>query len=211
MKRLSREARRASILDAAGRILSSQGFAGARCADIAREAGVSPALLFRHFPTLRSLEESVVQEARKRCSIRWPRGLSRLLPREALAALAASLTHAFRRDPVLLRLLLFGALSKKGGCAGALRREIRRLELRLGSLLRYWGLRGWIEVVRDPEAHARWCVASWMHLVLAREVLGTRTGAGMLEKSVQVFLKPLERIRWSEDSDLARAVRRKVR
>lgn len=57
--RMSAEARRGSILEAARDAFITSGFAGARTRDIAARAGVNEALLFRHFPN----KEAIFQEA----------------------------------------------------------------------------------------------------------------------------------------------------
>ena len=48
-KRLTAEARRAEILDAASAVFSARGYHAAAIDDIAREAGVSKALIYEHF------------------------------------------------------------------------------------------------------------------------------------------------------------------
>src|SRR5262245_60429596 len=58
-KRLAAADRRESILVAATDAFATEGFAGARTQRIARAAGVSEALLFRHFPTKAALHAAV--------------------------------------------------------------------------------------------------------------------------------------------------------
>jgi AcrR family transcriptional regulator len=58
-KRLRHADRRESILAAATGAFASDGFGGARTQQIARAAGVSEALLFRHFPTKQALYDAV--------------------------------------------------------------------------------------------------------------------------------------------------------
>jgi TetR/AcrR family transcriptional regulator len=57
--RLASADRRESILAAATHAFAAEGFGGARTQQIARAAGVSEALLFRHFPTKAALYEAV--------------------------------------------------------------------------------------------------------------------------------------------------------
>lgn len=57
--RMSAEARRGSILEAAQSAFLTSGFAGTRTRDIAAKAGVNEALLFRHFAN----KEAIFQEA----------------------------------------------------------------------------------------------------------------------------------------------------
>ncbi|HET6600676.1 MAG TPA: helix-turn-helix domain-containing protein [Gaiella sp.] len=54
-RRLPAEARRRAIVQAALRVFASGSYAGSTTAEIAREAGVSEPLLYRHFPSKRDL------------------------------------------------------------------------------------------------------------------------------------------------------------
>jgi len=58
-RRLASADRRESILAAATDAFAAEGFGGARTQRIARAAGVSEALLFRHFPTKAALYDAV--------------------------------------------------------------------------------------------------------------------------------------------------------
>jgi len=58
-QRLASADRRESILAAATHAFAAEGFGGARTQQIARAAGVSEALLFRHFPSKAALYEAV--------------------------------------------------------------------------------------------------------------------------------------------------------
>ena len=60
--RLSSAGRRASIIAAAKAVFARHGLEGARTQQIARAAGVSEALLFRHFPTKTHIYRAVLRE-----------------------------------------------------------------------------------------------------------------------------------------------------
>lgn len=60
--RLSSVGRRASIIAAARAVFARHGLEGARTQQIARAAGVSEALLFRHFPTKTHIYRAVLRE-----------------------------------------------------------------------------------------------------------------------------------------------------
>ena len=60
-KRLKAEDRRARIIDAALHLFSEKGFSGTRTREIARRAGISEALIFRHFRS----KEQLYNEALK--------------------------------------------------------------------------------------------------------------------------------------------------
>ena len=60
-KRLERSKRRQIILDAARQAFLASGYSGARTRDIAERAGVTEALLYRHFASKEELfEEAIV-------------------------------------------------------------------------------------------------------------------------------------------------------
>ncbi len=72
--RLSAEARRAAILEAARKVFAAKGFHGTTTRKLAEAAGVSEALLFKHFPTKEALytalhvpcgDEQTTAEARR--------------------------------------------------------------------------------------------------------------------------------------------------
>jgi AcrR family transcriptional regulator len=60
-KRLTAEARRAAILDAASAVFSARGYHSASIDDIAGEAGVSKALIYEHFSSKQELHQKLVE------------------------------------------------------------------------------------------------------------------------------------------------------
>ncbi|MCW9012251.1 MAG: TetR/AcrR family transcriptional regulator [Gammaproteobacteria bacterium] len=61
-KRLSAEARRESIIEAAKALFAQQGFHGVSIDEIVNKVGVSPAILYRHFKSKEELYQAVLQE-----------------------------------------------------------------------------------------------------------------------------------------------------
>jgi AcrR family transcriptional regulator len=111
--RLSAPDRRKELLTAALDLFAKQGFRGTTTKEIARRAGISEALLFRHFPSKEVLYWSVLQE---QCEVRRGRAsLDALLQSESsdadlFAAIAEDLLTRNFADSRLYRLLLFSAL-----------------------------------------------------------------------------------------------------
>ncbi len=218
MKHLSRRDRRESILIAAQKALARRGFLGTRTLDFAREAGVSCALLFRYFPTLKDLQRAVMERGLKRSPASWPKHLSRLQPRVAFKEVAAVLVGGIDQDPNLLRLALFGALSEVPDSALLLWRDCLRAERIVTSLIRTWKTNGWIHNHAEPTGLARLIVSSWIGESVVRHLFGIRrTGrslnrmmdgvAGLLEVSVRAAPRDLSeapegRARTSVPSDL---------
>jgi AcrR family transcriptional regulator len=60
-KRLSAEARREAILDAALEVFAGRGYNGASIDEIAQTAGISKALIYEHFPSKRELHVSLLE------------------------------------------------------------------------------------------------------------------------------------------------------
>jgi len=103
--------RQASIIAAAASLFAQKGFNGTTTREIAKTAGISEALLFRHFPTKRALYAAILAEKVQ---------ISQLLATVEEAAEKRDDTRVFTliasfrihrgTDPTLLRLLLFSAL-----------------------------------------------------------------------------------------------------
>lgn len=111
MKKLPSGERRDKILKAAISLFSQGGFAGTTTRQIARKAGISEALLFRHFPRKERLYDAILQ---KKMEENTPRILGNLPvdggPELLLRTLARRLVRAHEDDPSFLRLFLFSAL-----------------------------------------------------------------------------------------------------
>lgn len=110
--RLSTVERREQIVVAAMKCFADRGFEGTTTRMLARAAGVSEGLIFRHFPTKRSLYKAII--ARR---IQEPP--SGLMPAEAaergddravLTSIASTLVARVHRDPSFMRLMFFSAL-----------------------------------------------------------------------------------------------------
>lgn len=110
--------RRAQIIESARRVFAQKGFAAARTRDIAAEAGVNEAMLYRHFPSKEELFEASVLESIDAAMIRAlenAKGISR-----DLAGSADRIEIGIR---TFFRALLtyLWASSGRAGLAGGLR------------------------------------------------------------------------------------------
>jgi TetR/AcrR family transcriptional regulator len=109
--RTSAAERQASIISAAASLFAAKGFNGTTTREIAQKAGISEALVFKHFPTKRALYAAILAEKVQ---------LSQLMDSVEAAAEKRDDAEVFRliarfriyrgADPTLLRLLLFSAL-----------------------------------------------------------------------------------------------------
>jgi AcrR family transcriptional regulator len=184
VKHLSPQERRNSILIAARRALASRGFFGTRTRDFAREAGVSCALLFRYFPTLKDIHRAVMEHGLKRFPPPWSKKLCNLRPRAGLRAAAEILVGSIDRDPDLLRLALFGALAGMPDSAFLLWRDLLRAERGVASLIRAWKVKRWVSPDADATGIARLIVSAWMGEAVVRHLFGLRVTARSLNQMV---------------------------
>jgi TetR/AcrR family transcriptional regulator len=113
--RMSGAERRQHFIDAALHLFSSSGFRGTSTRAIAEAAGVSEALLFRHFPSKADLYAAILQQkARESGFAARFDTLRRLARRGDDAALVQYLVRiilaSYQRDPDFERLMLYAAL-----------------------------------------------------------------------------------------------------
>ncbi|VAW79828.1 hypothetical protein MNBD_GAMMA15-1847 [hydrothermal vent metagenome] len=110
-KRLKASERKAAILAVAKVLFSDKGYHGVAVDEIARRVGVSPAILYRHFPSKEALYEEVLNQiACKRESyveavVQSDGGFS-----EVLRMITRRYVESVSRDPDYLRMELQSAL-----------------------------------------------------------------------------------------------------
>jgi AcrR family transcriptional regulator len=111
--RFTAAGRREQILSVATRLFARQGFQGTTTKQIAEHAGVTEALIFRHFPSKESLYWAVIQAKIGEASPRDRMRVKLNAPgtdAEILAGLAAEILQRRAKDQTLSRLLLYSAL-----------------------------------------------------------------------------------------------------
>ena len=151
--RLSAEARRQAVLDSACRAFFELSYRGATTAGIAREAGISEPILYRHFGSKRDLYIACLDEA-------W-RSL-RAFAEEALAenpgGCLGKIADGYLKKRGGLRLvdLWIQALNEASDplIAKAVRKQIREVHDFFADVIRRGQVEGAIHPERDPEAEA---------------------------------------------------------
>jgi AcrR family transcriptional regulator len=109
--RASAQERQASIILTAASLFAAKGFSGTTTKDIAKTAGVSEALVFKHFPTKRALYAAILAEKAQYSELRGAvEEAAKKQDDERLFTLLASYRIRKNADPTLLRLLLYSAL-----------------------------------------------------------------------------------------------------
>ncbi|MEO1583257.1 MAG: helix-turn-helix domain-containing protein [Planctomycetota bacterium] len=74
-KRLTADARRAQLLDVAADLFADRGYARATTAEIARAAGVTEPVIYRHFQSKRDLFVALVEQTAEQTLDLWRRSL----------------------------------------------------------------------------------------------------------------------------------------
>ncbi len=187
-QRLTAEARRQAVLDTACRVFSKSSYRGATTAEIAREAGISEPILYRHFGSKRDLYLACLDEA-------WR--TFREVSEEAIAAdpdsCLGAIGDAYMAKRARIRMvdLWIQALTEASEdrvIAAALRRQVREVHDFLADVIRDGQARGVIVADRDPVAEA------W--IFVAAGLLATMDGrlGGLLGDDLQRVRS--ERRRW---------------
>lgn len=109
--RLPAAERRLAIVDAALSVFSSGSYAGATTAEIAREAGVSEPILYRHFASKRELYFACLDEAWGRIKARIEASMEELGPEEGWRAIGPA---TMREIKTLLPSLWMQAITEAG-------------------------------------------------------------------------------------------------
>jgi AcrR family transcriptional regulator len=185
--RLPAQARRQAVLDSACRVFSKASYRGATTAEIAREAGISEPILYRHFGSKRDLYLACLAEA-------WRdfRALSEQVVATSPETCLGAIADAYMTKEAKIRLvdLWVQALTESDDevIARALRKQIREVHDYFADLIRDSQARGVVHADRDPVAEA------W--IFVAGGLLGTmdhRLG-GVLGEDLQRVRT--ERRRW---------------
>src|SRR5579883_2902280 len=155
MVRLSHEERRRRIVLGAMEAFARSGFRGTRSRDLARAAGVSEALLFKHFPDKRAIQTAIIEERIRQRGGRFiPDELRDAPPEKVLRALASRILANARRDPGFMRLLYFAGLESEPLGPMFFRRRVSRSVDELADLARFWIRRGKVRRSIDPRGFA---------------------------------------------------------
>ena len=107
--------RRRQLIETALDVFSRKGFDGATTKEIAAEAGVTEAIIFRHFPTKQALYTAIVQATREPAELEaWIESVKSFIDRNDDAGLfreiARVILACYRDDPRHERVMLYAAL-----------------------------------------------------------------------------------------------------
>jgi AcrR family transcriptional regulator len=169
--RLPAAERRRALVDAALQVFSEGSYAGATTSDIARTAGVSEPILYRHFDSKRDLYFACLDEAWEQIRERVESQMSELGPEEGMLSIAPS---ALRKTNFLLPSLWMQAITQAGEdeeIRRHVREHMREVHDFLVDLVRRMQEAGAIQRDRDADAEA-WIFVAAILLVSIADRLG---------------------------------------
>jgi AcrR family transcriptional regulator len=189
--RLPAEERKAAVLDCACGIFSTGSYRGTTTAEIARQAGVTEPVLYRHFASKRDLYLAVLEESWRRLRAMWRQAVAEEPdPRFRVAAMGRSYFAA--TDPkVLCAELWIQALTEASDDAEIrkfLRRQMREVHDFVTDVIRQAQADGGI--IRDRDASAE----AWIFISIG--LLGTvgRRVGSLLDEDFEAIIA--SRKRW---------------
>lgn len=161
------EERRSQILAVAVSLFSNRGFRGTTTKEIAQAAGVSEAMVFRHFATKEELYAAILDH--KACShdnfdpaVMAAEAIKRKDDRAVFESLALGALNHHEKDPEFQRLLLHSALEKHQLAEMFFTEFVRRVYEFLGAYIRERQRDGaFVEV--DPAIVVRCFIGMVMH------------------------------------------------
>ncbi len=148
--------RRAALLDCALKVFTQRSYRGTTTAEIAREAGVTEPILYRHFASKRDLYLACHDEAWRRVRARWDEALA-AEPDPALWHRAMVRAWRESEERVTISHLMVQALSIAGddpAIADYLRRHLSEVHAYMADVLRRSQEAGGLLPERDPGAEA---------------------------------------------------------
>lgn len=165
--RMAGEERRLQILAVAVSLFSERGFRGTTTKEIAQAAGVSEAMVFRHFATKQELYAAILDH--KACSgdrfepaEMAADGIKRKDDRAVFESLALGALEHHEKDPDFQRLLLHSALEKHELAQMFFDEFVRRVYEFLGSYIRKRQREGAL-IEMDPAIVVRCFIGMVMH------------------------------------------------
>jgi AcrR family transcriptional regulator len=177
--RLPASERRAALLDTACRVFSRCSYHGATTAEIAREAGITEPILYRHFESKQALYLACIDEAWARVRETWERTVAgEPDPRAWMPALATAFFELReQRSPVAS--LWLHALAEGGDepeIRKFLRRHLRDVHEFVAGILRSCQEAGVVPADRDARAEAWIFVAVGLLVGVTGRLGGLQSG-----------------------------------
>ena len=196
-ERVSAPERRQLIIQAALALFSQKGFRGTTTREIALEAGVSEATIFKHFATKEALYSAII-DAEARAEEVLAAAAEAATARDdpgVLTAVATTILSRVEKDPAFMRLLLYSALEGHALSEMFFATHVKRTHRFLADYIASRIQEGAFRAV-DPLLAARGFIGTVIHYLLIHEIFGVpRPAHGGSEEVialyVEIFLKGL--------------------
>jgi len=174
MKHLPADERRKRIVRGAMEAFAKSGFKGTRSRELAAAAGVSEALIFKHFPNKRAIQKAIIEERIRQTGVFLPPELKAAPLEKALASIASRILEVSERDPHFMRLLYFAGLEGEPLAPMFFRRRVAESIGEVAGLFGQWARRGWVRKSIDSRLFAWSFMCCVFQLVAARHIFGVR-------------------------------------
>src|SRR5262245_40049564 len=200
--RMSAEDRKQQIATVAADLFSAKGFNGVTTKEIAEQAGVSEAIIFRHFATkddlYRAILDQKVRQGAERMTSNLRAAQLRKDDRAFFGSLAFEMLESHDRDQTLMRLLLFSALEGHDLSDIFFSSTVRETRNLLRRYIKQRVTDGAFRRV-DPVVAARAFVGMLLHHVQMRHIFKTEesrlSNRRIADRLVQLFLDGILRQR----------------
>jgi len=198
-ERLSGEERRRQIVEAAIDLFSRKGFRGTTTRKIAEAAGISEAMIFKHFATKQELYSAIIEAKSETEELlaSAAKAASRTDDQGVFRSVGLKMMEQTERDPSLMRLLLFSALEGHELSDIFFESRVKRLHEFLSSYIRTRIEEGGFRPV-DSLVAARGFIGMTIHYLLIHELFGVKrpprsSPEEVVQTFVSIFLKGIER------------------
>lgn len=192
MTRLPAAERRQAIVEAAQRVFAGGSYSGATTAEIAREAGISEPILYRHFASKRELYFACLEQAWGSLRSALDVKLAEHGDREAVAAIGLAWREFHASGGIKPVTLWIQALTEAGEdveIQAFLRGQLREVHDYIAAAVKRAQVAGGVPQDRDPDAEA-WVFVGTALLLSFADRLGGLLGPEELTRIAA------ERARW---------------
>jgi len=194
------EGRRNQIVEIAAELFSQKGFRGATTKEIADRAGVSEAIIFRHFSTKDDLYRAILDDMVNQSTERMKENLNEAACRKDDKAYFGSLAYEMlefhRKDKTFMRLLLFSALEGHDLSEIFFHSTAREMKNHIRRYIKQRISDGAFRPV-DPALAARAFVGMVLNQVQVRNIFGDDdlrfSNRQMADRFVDIFLNGVRR------------------
>ena len=155
--RLPAAERRAAVLECACRVFSNGSYRGTTTAQIAKEAGVTEPILYRHFDSKRALYIACLDEGWRRVRALWEETVAAEAdPALWVGAMGRAFLESAEHRPVISNLWVqaLAEASEDEEIRGYLRRHMNEVHGFVAEVIRRAQTAGGIPTDRDPDAEA---------------------------------------------------------